>query len=158
MKLTGMIPWRWFGLLEVVGLALLSSPASASAPHWEALQEAIVAQQTSLGVAICQQQWPSAIDLTTGLIGIPQISAAQRQAYVDLRHILEGLQSRSSLPHFVWDVLDFNQPYFPDPVSSRNCGAIEEKVRLNAAPPLVQQDLPIQWKPVIDRHHDIYHD
>ncbi|MGA1408183.1 MAG: hypothetical protein ACO37W_00400 [Prochlorotrichaceae cyanobacterium] len=155
MKWIGMIPWRWFGLLEVVGLALLSSPASGSALYWEDLQEAIAAQQTSLGVAICQQQWHSAIDVTTGLIGIPQISAAQRQAYVDLRHILEDLQSRSSLPNFV---LDFDQPYFPAPVSSDRCRTIEEKVDLNAAPPLIQNDLPIEWQPVIDRHQDIYHD
>jgi len=119
--------WGCFGLAEVMGLLLGSSVAWARFVS----PETIVAEQTNLGVAICRQQWQSAIDLTTNLIGVPQISPDQRQAYVDLRHLLEEIQSRSSYPNFL---VNFDDSRFPSGVSTDRCRSIQEKIEVNGAP------------------------
>jgi hypothetical protein len=102
--------------------------------------ETIAAQQIKLEVAVCLQEWQRTIDLTTTLMGIPQISPAQRQTYVDLRHFLEDLQSRSAYPNFR---VNFDDPRFPGQVSTDRCRAIQEKVTVNQVTvDAVQPDAP----------------
>mgnify|MGYP003342563567 CR=1 FL=1 len=102
--------------------------------------ETIAAQQIKLEVAVCLQEWQRTIDLTTTLMSIPQISPAQRQTYIDLRHFLEDLQSRSAYPNFR---VNFDDPRFPSQVSTDRCRAIQEKVTVNQATvDAVQPDAP----------------
>jgi len=120
--------WGGFRLAEVLGVLLWCSASWASAVslYQSSIEKTIVSQQTSLEVAICRQQWQSAIDLATALIGIPQISPAQRQAYVDLRHRLETLQSRSQYPDFVFQIED---PHLSGAISADRCRLIQAKTQ-----------------------------
>jgi len=122
-----ILVWGCCGLAQALGVQELGVLGSSVALARFVSPEAIGVEQTHLEVAICLQQWQNAIDLTTNLIGIPQISSDQRQAYVDLRHTLEDLQSRSPYPNFQ---VNFDDPRFPEEVSTDRCEAIQQKFRL----------------------------
>ena len=133
-----------FGIGEKPAYADLFSPPT------------IAELQTSLDIAICRQQWETAIYLTSQITGYPRLTAKQRQSYVALRHTLENWQSRSNDPDFV---INFEDPSLPESLSRPFCEAVPQPI--DSAPPIDAIDpaspaVNIDWEQLIYRQQTVY--
>ncbi|QQE65794.1 hypothetical protein GFS31_24840 [Leptolyngbya sp. BL0902] len=79
--------WLGLGTLALAGLGLGVSPAVAMLPRttlpWQ------------LQTAVCLNDWATAIDHTSAMIALPDISAQSRQELVDFRHRLQRYQTEN---------------------------------------------------------------
>lgn len=79
--------WLGLGTLALAGVGLGVAPARAALPR--------TTLQWQLQTAVCLNDWATAIDRTSALIALPDISAQRRQDWVDFRRDLQRYQQEN---------------------------------------------------------------